>query len=723
MRFKHYATLVLAGVPLAACADRVSAPDGEAAQISAAVRTGERLTGIVITTGRRTVEPGAVLQLRSQMTFSGGGTLDGAPYVRWASSNPEVAQVSAKTGLVTGIALGTASVVVSFGGKADTAQVAVALREGFSVSPASANLVMGDTLRLSSALVVDGAATTPPGVRWESSDPRVVAVSASGLAVGKGPGYTTIRVKAGSYEARAAIRVTAGAIGPDELPPIVHNAPDLPRERVETRYVAPTGKTIMVRAGGDLQKAINAAERGDVIMLEAGATFTGNFYLKAKPGSGWITIRTATPDGALPREGTRITPKYSRVLAKIVSDNNGPALRTSTVGRIERYRIMGVEITAAPSVRRNGGLVSLGSSYQRTRDAVPENLILDRVYVHGHDGMHLKRCVTLNSGATAVIDSYLAKCHAKGQDSQAIAGWNGPGPFKIVNNHLEGAGENVLFGGADPRLPGLIPSDIEIRGNHIYKPMEWRDSRRWTVKNLLELKNAQRVLIEDNVLENSWGDGQTGFAIVLKSANQNGKCPWCVTRHVTFRRNHITNAGGGVSMSGQLFAAPRIPDEQLHDVLFVDNVFDRIGREGTGSHGRLLQMSDEVYNITFDHNTAFASHSILLISGSHRGLVMTNNVFNHGRYGVKGTGKGSGTPSLNKYAPGFRFVGNVLIGGSERAWPDGNTIVKSAAQLGLGNTTDGNYQVRGRFRTTDGRDPGADIGKLEAALRGVATDM
>jgi len=37
-----------------------------------------------------------------------------------------------------------------------------------------------------------------------------------------------------------------------------------------------------------------------------------------------------------------------------------------------------------------------------------------------------------------VIDSYIADIKEVGADSQAVAGWNGPGPFKIANNYLEG---------------------------------------------------------------------------------------------------------------------------------------------------------------------------------------------------------------------------------------------------------------------------------------------
>jgi hypothetical protein len=44
------------------------------------------------------------------------------------------------------------------------------------------------------------------------------------------------------------------------------------------------------------------------------------------------------------------------------------------------------------------------------------------------------------------------------------------GTYKIVNNFLEAAGENILWGGA----PGsTVPTDIEIRRNHMFKPLNW----------------------------------------------------------------------------------------------------------------------------------------------------------------------------------------------------------------------------------------------------------
>ena len=68
--------------------------------------------------------------------------------------------------------------------------------------------------------------------------------------------------------------------------------------------------TIPVPAGGNLQAAINSAQPGDTITLQAGATYTGPFTLPAKSGEAFITIRTAG-DAGLPGEGARVSPVHA----------------------------------------------------------------------------------------------------------------------------------------------------------------------------------------------------------------------------------------------------------------------------------------------------------------------------------------------------------------------------------------------------------------------------
>ena len=78
------------------------------------------------------------------------------------------------------------------------------------------------------------------------------------------------------------------------------------------------------------------------------------------------------------------------------------------------------------------------------------------------------------------------------------------------------------------------------------------DGNPFIVKNLFELKNAQRVLLDGNIMENTWGGfSQAGFAILLTPKNQAGAkgvhlCPVCQVTDVTVRNTTISHVGGGL---------------------------------------------------------------------------------------------------------------------------------------------------------------------------------
>src|SRR4029078_8565618 len=97
--------------------------------------------------------------------------------------------------------------------------------------------------------------------------------------------------------------------------------------------------------------------------------------------------------------------------------------------------------------------------------------------------------------------------HHTGFDAQAICGWTGPGNYTITNNYLEATGENIMFGGDTPSITNLVPSNITITGNLFSKPMTWNQfdpaygKVNYSIKNLFELKNAQTVLAEQNILD------------------------------------------------------------------------------------------------------------------------------------------------------------------------------------------------------------------------------
>src|SRR5712692_62527 len=287
--------------------------------------------------------------------------------------------------------------------------------------------------------------------------------------------------------------------------------------------------TIAVPAGGDFQAALDSSQPGDVIALEAGATFAGLFTLPVKPGADWITIRTSAPDSALPAPGNRIDPSVGDALPKLVGSRGV----IEAAPGAHHFRFVGVEFKPAPGTFLYN-VVVLGDGSESSTGMPSHDIAFERCYLHGDPSVGSRRGIAMNAQNVTVADSYLSDFKETGGDSEAIACWNGTGPFRIVNNHLEASGVNVLFGGADAAIPNLVPSDILIANNHFVKPLAWKvdhpgyQGTHWRVKNLLELKNAQRVTIEHNFFEQNWRDGQNGFAILFTVRNQDGSSPWSV---------------------------------------------------------------------------------------------------------------------------------------------------------------------------------------------------
>src|SRR5262245_17819386 len=419
------------------------------------------------------------------------------------------------------------------------------------------------------------------------------------------------------------------------------------------------GSPTTVRGGDDLQRALNDARPGDTILLERGATFTGNFVLPAHAGGGVITVRTAGDEG-LPREGEAVTSEAASVLAKLRSPNGSPALATKPGA--SGWRITLLEF---PANRGGAGdIIALGdgSAAQKTLEQVPSDLVLDRLYVHGDPDHGQKRAIALNSARTTIRDCYVSDIKAVGQDSQAIGAWNGPGPYLIERNNLQAAGENIMFGGADPSIPDLVPTDITIRDNVLSKPLEWRGATPpWQVKNLFELKNARTVVVERNVMERAWQQAQTGYAILFTVRNQDGRCPWCTVEDVEFRGNLVRDVAAAIQVLG---TDPNQPSRQTNNIRIHDNVFDGIDRQAWGGGGYFMLLSHAPRDIAIDHNTIVVRAGLVKIShGAAPNVAFTNNVATHGTYGIIGTNHGIGNDSIAAFLPGATIARNVLAGG------------------------------------------------------------
>lgn len=489
--------------------------------------------------------------------------------------------------------------------------------------------------------------------------------------------------------------------------------PSLPQTFIDTTYSPPAGNVVTVNAGGNLQTAINNAQPGDTIVLQAGAVFNGAIHLPNKTGSGWIYIRSSNYAN-LPAPGKRVGPVDAANMPKIVV-SPGAASAIDAQSGAHHYRFIGVEVKPLTGYFVFN-LISIGNGETAAAN-LPHDIVFDRCYVHGDPAVGGRRGVAMNGASVAVIDSYLSDFKEMGADSQALWSGNSPGPLKIANNYLEGSGENVMFGGADPSIANLVPSDIEVRGNYFFKPLSWIGSS-WTVKNLLEFKNARRVLVEGNRFENNWAAAQQGLSLLITPRNQDGTAPWCATQDITIRRNVFINLGQGFNISGDddLF-----PSQRTARIAITDNLIHVTGLNG--SAGRLFQIIRGPSDVSIEHNTGFLTVSVVFAENNPRAdqFVFRNNLTTYGQYGVAGTGTGLGTPTLNAYFSNWLFTKNVLIGGSASAsaYPAGNFFPTDLNSVGFVDHLNGNYRLSAsspyKNAGTDGQDIGADFDALNAA--------
>ncbi|HZQ70117.1 MAG TPA: hypothetical protein VFA68_16445 [Terriglobales bacterium] len=552
--------------------------------------------------------------------------------------------------------------------------------------------------------------------------------------------------------------------GPAELPRVYMNT--------DLSATPSPGRHIQLKDPDNLQEALESASCGDTLELHQGATYRGLFKLPAKrcDDAHWITIRTSAADSELPHEGTRLTPCYAgvaslpgrpdfhcpapkNVMARIVfpaRNGSGPLLLENGANH---YRFIGLEITRDPDA-------SVYNLLSGAKGGTADHLVFDRVWMHGTAQDETNRGLLLSGMMyVGVVDSYFSDFHCTARsgacvDAQAIAGGLGSNPmgiYKISNNFLEGAAETIIFGGGPATE---VPADIEIRRNYMFKPWTWMpghpqfvgaaNGNPFIVKNLFELKNAQRVLLEGNIMENTWGGfSQAGYGVVLTPKNQvPNVCPLCQVTDITIRYCRISHVGSGFQIGNGLSdtggAAKAGERYSIHDVV-VDDIQGK-PLKGFGVLAQVSMAAPTLHDVFMDHITAFPPDSVLLIGGP-RGenrmfnFTLTNSIVYSGDRQVTTTGGGPKNCSagadkrgpaevLDQCFGSYAVHHNAIIGGG--SWPKGNMFPRKPGDVqfvNFANGKDGDYSLSGRSKFkragSDGKDLGADIDAIRQATAGV----
>ncbi len=581
--------------------------------------------------------------------------------------------------------------------------------------------------------------------------------------------------------------------------------PVLPRSVPPATRPTPTGSVIHVHSGDNLQAIYDAATCGQDLVLDDGATFTGDLvFSKQCAAPNWILVEGTGCSGgtvAIPTYVTQANVNSASIppipaptlthYAKLTTGTGSSTIVTTNGSNVPgKYNYFGcLEVTSSVSSQN---LIMMANGLTETvASQLGDHLMFDRMYVHG---LPSSSTVMMTRGFLAVgsnisiVNNYLSNLYTTSQDAQGILGGEGPGPYLIGNNFISASTEPILFGGtgatigysctvaASPApttttatvnncldgasgsvstpavgtclmfktsasapiyIPtdwtcitgnssgaltfqaihaapisgtakavwGLIPSDITITRNYIYKPPTWNpsdpsyDGINRPSKNFIEDKYGSRWLVSGNAMVNSWSNGQS-YAFNLNTSDQNGDCPWCFSSDVTVQNNIIKNISGAfLIIPTQTYSSTACPG-MLRRVVLQNNLFWVSGGsphiakpEGiislAGVGGTCTQTGGGVDSLQIIHNNFLGAGVNMFMSGNtpynYTNLVIRDNITEFDQYRwSQPTPCAQGTPA---YQEGTACMnGDISMGG---LWSvDHNAIVNSGVVNGVQGVDD-----------------------------------
>lgn len=435
---------------------------------------------------------------------------------------------------------------------------------------------------------------------------------------------------------------------------------------------APVNNVVRIKTTDNLQKAIDGAISGTTILVQPGV-YDGIILRGRIANISILPDTTNLPVG-------RIDPSYTSGLIQLRA-NVGP-LPTNIISEpgASGYNLVGFCLIPG---RNDVAMVELGSDTTGLVTDQPDNVILDRCLFIADPNNGGKRAINGNCRSFSLINSYGDNFWFS-DDAQVFATDNGPGPYLIQNNYMVSSGENIIFGGGDSISPAMMPGNVIIRGNYLTKPLSWMGKAGATIKNSFELKACQHALIENNIMENVWVNGQAGMLLQFTPRNQNGAAIWSGLNDITFQYNLVRNGAGGLSITG---VDNNHPSARTNLIKVLNNLFMNFDQVKFGPNGRCLQIIDGPNNFEYAFNTIVniaGLNSAVNFSGLPcDNLNIHDNVLSEGAYGMIGDDSGVGVPSWNTYTKTSQFNNNLIQRTTtERVvnYPGvGNVVVNGAA--------------------------------------------
>src|SRR5881396_1391813 len=233
------------------------------------------VASVAVTPASATVQAGQTVQLAATPKDANGNPLSGRA-IGWSSNNLSVANVNA-SGLVTGVAPGSATITAASEGKSGGAVITVNPAPvpvaSVGVTPGSATMQAGQTVQLAATPKdVNGNPLSGRVVTWASSTPAVATVNASGLVTSVAAGSATITATSEGQSGTALISVTAAPVA----------------------SVAVTPAAVGLQPGGTVQLTATPKDANGNPLTGRGVVWTSSTGAVATVGSSGLVTAVAT---------------------------------------------------------------------------------------------------------------------------------------------------------------------------------------------------------------------------------------------------------------------------------------------------------------------------------------------------------------------------------------------------------------------------------------------
>ncbi|HEY9517483.1 MAG TPA: Ig-like domain-containing protein, partial [Gemmatimonadaceae bacterium] len=435
------------------------------------------VASVTVSPSSATVLVGKTVALSATSRDASGTVLTGRT-TTWSTSKSSIATVSS-SGVVTGVAAGSARIFATSEGKKDSATVTVTVPAVASIdlAPSSATLDVGATRAFTVTLKdASGAILTGRVVTWVTSDEAVSTVSNAGLVTAVGAGSATITAASEGKSAKATVTVSAPAeSGPSDPTPDDPTPSDPTSGDPHSGYfVSPSGSASASGSAASpwsLSTALSGGngriQPGDTVWLRGG-TYSGEFNTSlAGTASAPIIVREYPGERTTINGSLSTTGKYTWFWGFEVANTDAGSQSTAGVAsKCTGCRFINLVIHDHSS---NGlQMWSEGPDQEAYGNIIYNNGFYGQSADHAAHGIYAQN----RTGTQKILDNLIFNqfgygIHIYGSSSAALNNYTIDGNTSVNSGIGEQSG---MSGGMDYQVGGEVPlENLVFTHNNSYR--------------------------------------------------------------------------------------------------------------------------------------------------------------------------------------------------------------------------------------------------------------